>query len=156
MYEALPPIALGKFWQELEVGWKGRTNRRTVTEADLIAFISATGMLELIFTDAGHDGAISGRPIPAALTYCFVEGMQLQSLLQGTGLALLEVRTVVDAPVRVGDAVWGSIEVLAIRPTSRLGRAVVTFLVTVFNQTEEQVLHYEVKRLIAGRPVKLA
>ena len=149
--EQLPSIAQGKSWEELPVGWKARTGRRTVTESDLVAFISATGMLELIFTDTDHAGAIGGRPVPAALTYGFIEGMQMQTLVQGTGLALLEVHMVVDAPVRVGDSVWGVIEVIAVRPTSKGNRAVVTFLVTVFNQAGKQVMHYDVKRLIAGR-----
>ena len=149
--EQLPSIAQGKSWGELPVGWKARTGRRTVTESDLVAFISATGMLELIFTDTDHEGAIGGRPVPAALTYGFIEGMQMQTLVQGTGLALLEVHMVVDAPVHVGDSVWGVIEVIVVRPTSKGNRAVVTFLVTVFNQAGEQVMHYEVKRLIAGR-----
>lgn len=147
----IPLIAQGKTWEELQVGWKARTYRRTVTERDLIAFISATGMLERIFTDADHDGAIGGRPVPAALTYSFIEGMQLQSLVQGTGLALLEVHIVVDAPVRVGDSIWATIEVATIRPTSKDNRAVVAFLATVFNQAGKQVMHYEVKRLLAGR-----
>jgi 3-hydroxybutyryl-CoA dehydratase len=146
----LPPIALGKFWQELEVGWKARTSRRTVTEADLVSFITVTGMLEPIFTDAAHQSVIGGRPVPAALTCCFIEGLQLQSLLHGTGLALLEINTVVDAPVRVGDTIWAVIEVVGVRPTTKRNRAVVTFVVTVFNQGGDQVLHYEVKRLLAG------
>jgi 3-hydroxybutyryl-CoA dehydratase len=151
MEEDIPPIAQGKHWEELQVGWKGRTHRRTVTESDLIAFISATGMLELTFIDAAYDGAIGGRPVPAALTHCFIEGFQLQSLVQGTGLALLEANIVVDGPVRVGDSIGAIVEVLAVRPTSKFNRAVVSFLVTVFNQDDEQVMHYDVKRLISGR-----
>ena len=143
-------IAQGKVWQDFRVGWKARTSRRTVTEADLVSFISVTGMLEPIFTDAAHEGAIGGRPVPAALTYCLIEGLHLQSLLHGTGLALLEVSTVVDDPVRVGDTIWATIEVKEVRPTSKRNRGVVTFLVTVFNQKGRQVLHYDVKRLLAG------
>jgi 3-hydroxybutyryl-CoA dehydratase len=149
--DALPAIAQGKFWKDYHIGWKARTSRRTVTETDLVCFISVTGILEPIFTDAAHQGAIGGRPILAALTYCFIEGLQLQSLLHGTGLALLEVTTVVDAPVRVGDTIWAVIEAVAVCPTSKRNRAVVSFLVNVFNQTGEQVLRYEVKRLLAGR-----
>ena len=147
-----PLIAQGRHWQELPVGWIARTARRTITEADLVAFISASGMLELIFIDAEHGGAMGGRPVPAALTYCFIEGMQMQSLVQGTGMALLEVNTKVIAPVRVGDSVWATIEVQSVKPTSRHGRAVVTFKVSVRNQRAEEVMIYEVKRLVAGRP----
>jgi 3-hydroxybutyryl-CoA dehydratase len=151
MFENLPYIVQGRSWQELPAGRKARTRRRTITESDLIVFVSATGMLEPLFTDAGHGGAIGGRPVPAALTYSLIEGLQLQSLVQGTGLALLEASMVVDAPVRVGDSVWATIEVADVRPTSRGNRAVVAFKVTVFNHSGEQVMHYHVKRLIAGR-----
>jgi 3-hydroxybutyryl-CoA dehydratase len=150
--EALPSIAPGKTWRELPVGWKARTSRRTVTEADLVAFISATGMLERIFTDAEHRNAIGGRPVPAALTYCFIEGMQLQTLVHGTGLALLEANTIVDAPVRVGDTIGATVEVIASRTTAEHDRAVVTFLVEVYNQRGQLVMHYEAKRLMSGEP----
>ena len=37
-------IGLGFAWDELEVGYRFRTIGRTVTEADLVIFISITGM----------------------------------------------------------------------------------------------------------------
>lgn len=144
-------IAQGRYWDELPVGTELRTHRRTITEADLVNFINASGMLEQIFIDADHGGAMGGRPVPAALTYCFIEGMQMQALVHGTGLALLEVQTKVVAPVRVGDSIWAKIAVVHVKPTSNGNRGVVTFNVTVCNQRDEVVLTYEVKRLMAGR-----
>ncbi len=38
----IPLMARGKYWQEIELGLAGRTLRRTVTEADLVNFISVT------------------------------------------------------------------------------------------------------------------
>ena len=148
----LPRIAQGKFWNQLSVGDRLRTHRRTITESDLVAFINASGMLEQIFVDADHGGAMGGRPVPAALTYCFIEGLQMQSLVQGTGLALLEVEMKVVAPVRVGDSIWAIIAVSDLRPTSKGNRAVVTFTITVMNQHDAPVLTYVVKRLMAGSP----
>lgn len=147
----LPYFCQGAFWQDLPVGWKARTRRRTITESDLVAFISATGMLEEIFVDATHQGLLPGRPVPAALTLSFIEGLQLQSLLQGTGLALLELSLVARAPVCVGNTVWASVEVTELRPTSAGNRAVVTFAVEVFDQGDRHVLSYTVKRLLCGR-----
>ena len=37
-------VVLGFAWDELEVGYRFRTAGRTVTEADLVNFISITGM----------------------------------------------------------------------------------------------------------------
>jgi 3-hydroxybutyryl-CoA dehydratase len=152
----LPHFCEGAVWQALPVGWKARTRRRTVTESDLVAFVSATGMLEEVFIDATHQGPMPGRPVPAALTLGFIEGLQLQSLLQGTGLALLELSLRAHAPVRVGDTIWASVEVIESRPTSAGNRAVVTFAVEVFDQDARHVLSYTVKRLLRGgeAPIK--
>lgn len=147
----LPPFCQGLFWQDLPVGWQARTRRRTITESDLVGFISATGMLEEIFIDATHQGLLPGRPVPAALTLSLIEGMQLQSLLQGTGLALLELALVARAPVCVGTTVWASVAVTDVRPTSEGNRGVVAFAVEVFDTDGRNVLSYTVKRLISGR-----
>jgi acyl dehydratase len=150
--QELPTLGHGYYWQDLPVGSKFRTFRRTVTEADLVNFISVTGMLEAIFLDAENGGAMGGRAVPAALTYSFIEGFILQTMIQGTGMALLEVATKVLAAVRVGDTIWATVEVTGSRPTSKGGRAVVTSDVQVFNQRGEMVMQYVVKRLLAGRP----
>jgi acyl dehydratase len=149
----LPRLGQGFHWQDLAVGQRFRTFRRTVTEADLVAFIGATGMLEAIFIDAHHEGgAIAGRPVPAVLTYALIEGFLLQTMIQGTGLASLELHKKVLAPVLVGDTIEATVEVTGLRPTSRSGRAVVTSRVDVYNQRGEAVMTYEVTRLLAGRP----
>jgi hypothetical protein len=44
-------IGHGYSWDELAVGFRFRTLKRTITEADLVGFINATGMLEMIFID---------------------------------------------------------------------------------------------------------
>ena len=150
--EVLPRLGQGFYWQDLIIGQKFRTFRRSMTEADLIGFIGVTGMLEAIFIDIVFDGAIGGRAIPAALTYSIIEGLLMQTMLQGTGMALLEVATKVFAPVSIGDAIWATVEVTDIRPTSKAGRAVVDSHVVVFNQRGDSVLKYDVKRLLAGAP----
>ena len=148
----LPRLGQGFYWQDLQVGQKFRTFQRTVTETDLVQFISVTGMLEAIFIDADHEGAMSGRPVPAALTYTLIEGLLLQSMIQGTGLAMLELVQKILAPVRVGDRIGAVVEITGIRPTSRHGRAIVDSHIEVYNQRGEHVMHYEAKRMLAGRP----
>ncbi len=143
----------GVYWQDIAVGQKWRTFRRTITETDLVNFINVTGMVEAIFIDAGYDsGAIKGRPVPGALTYTLIEGFILQSMIQGTGLAMLELHQKILGPVVVGDSVQALVEVTAIRPTSKNNRAVVTSLITVYNQRHEVVMEYTATRLLAGRP----
>ncbi len=148
---SLPALGQGFVWQQLSVGQKFRTFRRTITETDLVNFISVTGMLEAIFIDAEFEGgAIQGRPVPAALTYSIIEGFILQTMIQGTGLAMLELEQKILAPVKVSDTLWATVEVTGIKPTSKSGRAVVTSQIDVFNQRSEKVMTYMAKRLLAG------
>lgn len=152
---AAAPAVLGHgfYWQDISVGQKFRTFRRTVTETDLVNFINTTGMLEAIFIEEGYElGAIKGRPVPAALTYSLIEGFILQSMIQGTGLAMLELHKKILGPVVVGDTVGAEIEITALRPTSKNNRAIVTSRIDVYNQRNEMVLTYTATRMLAGRP----
>jgi 3-hydroxybutyryl-CoA dehydratase len=145
-------LGQGFVWQDISVGQRWRTFRRTITEADLVNFINATGMLEAIFIEDGFDGgAIKGRPVPGALTYCMIEGFILQSMIQGTGLAMLELEQKIHAPVMVGDTIGATVQVTGVKPTSRSGRAVVDSVIEVFNQHGTKVMTYTAKRLLAGR-----
>jgi 3-hydroxybutyryl-CoA dehydratase len=147
------PLGRGFYWQEIEAGDRFRTWRRTVTESDLVNFISATGMLEAIFIDAQYEhGAMRGRAVPAALTSGLIEGLLFQTMVQGTGLALLEFSLKTEAPVLVNDSIYGVVEVEEVKPTSRNNRAVVTSRIDVFNQRDELVMTYSARRLLAGRP----
>jgi 3-hydroxybutyryl-CoA dehydratase len=148
------PVRLGQgaHWQDLAVGQRFQTLRRTVTETDLINFISVTGMLEAIFIDATFEGAaMAGRAVPAALTQGLIEGLLFQTMIQGTGLALLELSLRAHKPVLVGDTIWALVTVTGIKPTSKNNRAVIDSKVEVFNTRSELVLSYDVKRLLAGR-----
>ena len=152
MNQDIPRMGQGLYWQDLKVGLRWRTFRRTITEADLVNFISTTGMLEAIFIEEGYEGgAMRGRPVPGALTYTLIEGFILQTMIQGTGLAMLELHQKILAPVLVGDTIEAMVEVTGIRPTSKSGRAVVTSRIDVFKQGGVQVMTYTATRLLAGR-----
>ena len=150
--DSLPLLGQGFFFQDLRVGQSFRTYRRSVTETDLVNFISVTGMLEMIFIDSeGAAGAIGGRPVPGALTYTLIEGFILQTMIQGTGLAMLELTQKILKPVRVNDTIHAVVTVTGIRPTSTGNRAIVDSQVDVYNQRGEQVMTYTARRLLAGR-----
>ena len=126
-------LGLGFTWEQLSPGQRFRTLNRTVTETDLVLFTGVTGMLEVIFIDRtfGEKGAIEGQFVPAALTYSLIEGLLCQSMIQGTGLAMLELKQQIRAPVRVGDTVHGEIEIVSVRPTSKGNRGIVVSRVEV-------------------------
>ena len=68
-----------------------------------------------------------------------------------TGLALLEMEKKVLKPAFVGDTVHLEVEVLAIKPTSKGNRAVVTTRNDIVNQRGETVITYKAVRMMAGR-----
>ena len=149
--DVLQTLGAGFIWQELAVGQKFKTFRRTITETDIVNFITVTGMLEAIFVDTTFaKGAMQGRPAPGALTYTLIEGMVLQGMAQNTGLALLEVHKKILQPVIAGDTVWAVIEVTGIRPTSKNNRAIVTSKIDVKNQHGIDVMTYTAVRMMAG------
>jgi 3-hydroxybutyryl-CoA dehydratase len=152
--QEIETLGLGYTWEELSPGQRFRTLNRTITESDLVIFVGMTGMLEVIFTDQtfGDDhGAIQGRFVPAALTYSLIEGLLCQSMIQGTGLAMLELNKQVLAPVRVGDTIHAEIEIISVRPTSKGNRGIMASKVDIKNQKGETVIAYKATRMLAGR-----
>jgi acyl dehydratase len=149
-------LGIGLYWDDLRVGEKFRTLNRTITEPDIVNFIGVTGMVETLFTDltfGDHGGGpMGGRVVPAACTYTIIEGLLCQSTMQTTGLALLEVEKKVLKPVFAGDTVHAEVEVVAVRPTSRGNRGIVTTMNNVVNQRGETVITYRAVRMMAGRP----
>jgi acyl dehydratase len=149
-----PLLARGLTWEDMPAGFRFRTAARTVTEADLLAFITLGGFTEPLFFDATHaaDGGYSGRLIPGGMTYFLSEGLILQTnVLHGTGLAFMHMEVTVLRPVYVGDTIHVIVEITESRPTSKPGRGVVSSRNTVRNQRDEDVLIFTPVRLIRGR-----
>ena len=153
-FSDVPPLIVGQTWEDMTVGSAFRTATRTVTESDLMTFVTLFGFNEPLFWDARHavSAGYEGRLVPGALTYCIAEGLTIQShVLHGTGLAFMHMELDVRQPVFVGDTLGAVVEVTESRPSSRPGRGVVTSTNTVFNQRGDEVLVYTPVRLIRGR-----
>jgi acyl dehydratase len=146
-------LGQGLYWDELKVGDQFRTFGRTITEADIIAFINCTGLLEVLFTDAEFrekHSAIKGRVAPAALAYCLAEGMLMVGLIQGAGLAFLNMELDVKGPIVAGDTITVEATVTEIRPTSKGGRGLVRTRNEIKNQRGETVIVYTPLRMLKG------
>jgi len=146
------PLGRGLFWQDTPPGAVFHTYTRTVTETDLVNFIALTGMTDSGFVDATKVGPMGARPVPGALTYAIIEGFIVQSMIRGTGIAMLACSLETLAPVHVGDTVRGRVEIDAVRPTSKHNRAIVDSTITVLNQESVPVIRYTSRRMISGRP----
>jgi acyl dehydratase len=148
------PLVRGLTFEEMVAGDRFRTAARTITETDLVNFVTLFGFNEPLFWDARHAASAGyrGRLVPGALTYCIAEGLLLQThVLHGTGLAFLGMQLDVKKPVFVGDTLYATCEVLESRPASSGARGVVTTMVTVFNQDDDEVLSFRPVRLIRGK-----
>jgi len=145
---------LGMTYEEMTVGRRLKTARRTVTETDLVNFITLGGFTEPLFWDATHaaSAGYTGRLAPGALVYTIAEGLVLQTnVLHGTGLAFMGMELEIKGPVYVGDTISVDVEITESRPSSKPGRGVVTSRNRVLNQRGEEVLVYTPVRLIRAR-----
>ncbi|MFL6116379.1 MAG: MaoC/PaaZ C-terminal domain-containing protein [Catenulispora sp.] len=148
------PFIRGLTYEQMPVGQVFRTARRTVTETDLVNFITWGGYNEPLFWDDSHaaGGGYTGRLIPGAMTYSLAEGLVVQThVLHGTGLAMLEMELKILKPVYVGDTLYAIVETTGSRATSDGRRGVVSTRVGVRNQRDEEVLVYTPVRLIRGK-----
>src|SRR5919201_196541 len=146
--EALAVVGRGFCFEDLRVGFRFRTHRRTIGEADLAQFVNITWLSEELFTVADDAGrAIKGRAVPAALVYAFAEGLLLPTM-QDTGLAFLNATLDVKGPTLVGDTIHVEAEVIEHRLTTKGDRGLVRFANQMVNQRGEAVLDYNPLRLL--------
>jgi acyl dehydratase len=141
-------VGRGFSFEDLKLGFRFRTHRRTLGESDLASFVNLTWLTEELFTvedDASR--AIKGRAVPGALVYAFAEGLLLPTM-QDTGLAFLNATLDVKAPTLVGDTIHVEAEVTEHRLTSKGDRGLVRFANKVVNQRGEIVLEYNPLRLL--------
>jgi hypothetical protein len=143
MSEALPVVGRGFCFEDLRLGFRFRTHRRTIVESDLAAFANLTWLTEELFTVEGG----GPRLVPGALVYAFAEGLLLPTM-QDTGLAFLGATLDVKAPTRVGDTIHVECEVVEHRLTSKGDRGLARFANKVINQRGETVLEYNPLRLL--------
>jgi acyl dehydratase len=146
--ESLPVVGRGFTFEDLKPGFRFRTHRRTIAEADLAAFVNLTWLTEELFAvEDDRHRAIKGRPVPGALVYSFAEGLLLPTM-QDTGLAFLGCTLDVKGPTRVGDTIHVEAEVIEHRLASKGDRGLVRFANKVVNQRDETVLEYNPLRLL--------
>jgi len=148
MSEVIPIVGRGYCYEDLKVGFRFRTHRRTIGESDVANFVNLTWLTEELFAVADDsERAIKGRPVPGALVYSFAEGLLLPTM-QDTGLAFLNASLDVKGPTLVGDTIHVESEVTEARLTSKGDRGLVRFANRVINQRGEAVLEYNPLRML--------
>lgn len=146
----------GLTYEEHTVGAVYHTLGRTVSEADVCAFVNLCGFSEPLFMDMEYvakESVFKGRAAPGAMTFSISEGLIMQTgLIHGTGMSYLggEIRIV--APVLVGDTLRVSVTITDKRETKKPDRGIVTYRHAVTNQRGEVVLEAVVRRMIRRKP----
>jgi acyl dehydratase len=145
-------VTAGVHFDQFQVGNRYRTLARTISDYEILGFVTLTGFTEPLFMDLEYirrESVFGARVAPGVLTFGIAEGLVIQTgILHGTGLALLRYDVRVRGPVRAGDTVRVEVEVTARRETQKADRGVVTFEHRVLNQRDEVVLEATVTRLI--------
>ena len=152
MSKPIPIVGRGYCYEDLKLGFRFRTHRRTLAESDLAGFVNLTWLTEELFTVEDDTGrALKGRPVPAALVYSCAEGLLLPTM-QDTGLAFLNATLDVKGPTVIGDTIHVEAEVTEMRLTSKGDRGLVRFANKVVNQKGETVLEYNPLRMLKRKP----
>ena len=145
-------LGIGLHFEDATLGRKFKTIGRTVTEPDIVNFINCTGMTEVLFTNLEflkHESDIKGRLAPAALVYCFAEGLLVHATMQHTGFAFLHMEFDVKGPVVAGDTIHVECEVVeARRSKNRPNRGLVRTKNIVRKQDGSVVLEYTPLRMM--------
>ncbi len=142
----------GLNYEEHTVGATYQTLGRTVSEADICAFVNLCGFNEPLFMDMEYvakESVFKRRAAPGAMTFALSEGLIMQTgLIHGTGMSYLggEIRIV--APVLEGDTLRVAVTITDKRETKKPDRGIVTYRHEVTNQRGEIVLEATVKRMI--------
>ena len=153
-------IKQGLTYEEHEVGAKYETLGRTVTEADVCAFVNLCGFTESLFYDMEYvttTSVFKGQPAPGAFTVCLSVGLVIQTgLIHGTGMSYLGSEIKIVAPVLVGDTLRVRVVVTDKRETKKPDRGIVTYRHEVVNHRGEIVLEAVIKRMIKRKAVPAA
>ena len=146
----------GLTYEEHIVGSVYQTLGRTVSEADICAFVNLCGFNEPLFMDMEYvakESVFERRAAPGAMTFCLSEGLIMQTgLIHGTGMSYLGSEIRIVAPVLQGDTLKVSVTITDKRETRKPDRGIVTYKHEVTNQRGEVVLEATVKRMIKRKP----
>jgi len=132
---------MGLYFEEFTVGQKNVTEKRTITEADIMEFARLTGDDNRIHTDPEFGKTTPfGKQIAHGLLGMSVAlGLTWQTgLMDGTILAFREVKEwKFVKPVFIGDTIYTELETVETKALPRMGGGSVTVNIKVKNQSDE-------------------
>jgi acyl dehydratase len=156
MSELEPDATVTRYFDDLEVGMRWASRRRTLTESDLTTFAGLSGDFNPVHVDAvaAERGPYGRRLIHGILVLSVASGLRQQlGVFHGSMKALLEIRGWrFLRPVFIGDTVATVTTVESLRPTSAGDQGIVVQKVDVIDQRGETVQSGELVTLMRRRP----
>ncbi len=139
---AAEPRPVGKFFDEFDLGQEWTSPARTITEADLMMFAGISGDFNPLHTDEEYakKTTFGGRIFHGPGVFAIATGLESRlGIKEGTAIAFLGMTWNLKGAVRIGDTIHVHQKVAQLRPTTKPGRGIVTFDVSVVNQLDEIV-----------------
>ena len=132
---------MGLYFEEFSVGQKVVTEKRTVTENDIMTFARVSGDDNRIHTDPEFSRTtIFGKQVAHGLLgLAIASGLAWQTgILDGTVIAFREVKEwKFVKPVFIGDSIYVELETIETKSLPRIGGGSVTITLEVKNQNDE-------------------
>lgn len=136
----------GLTFDQFEIGGTFTSQRRTVTESDVVAFAGLSGDYNPLHTDAefGKNTPFGERIAHGMLVASMSTGMaNWTGIFEGTTLALMEQIIQYKGAVKFGDTIHLELEVIEKKPSSKPDRGIVRFITRIRNQRQETVIDGE-------------
>lgn len=138
------PISTGLFFEDFQVGQKGTSATRTITEHDIMSFAGLTGDFNLIHVDAefSKKTPFGQRIAHGLLGLSIASGLAVQTGVLGANvIAFREVgEWKFIKPIFIGDTVHVVMEVAETKALPRLGGGLVTISASLNNQSNETTM----------------
>jgi acyl dehydratase len=134
---------IGQYFGGYSQGQTFKTHGRTLTETDLVNFCGLIGDYEPPHADEefARKTPLKRRVMQGCLVTTAAEGLMSRSgLFDGTVITLLASAWDYRAPVFIGDTIHAHLTVKELKPSSKGGRGVVTFAVSIRNQDDAEVV----------------
>jgi acyl dehydratase len=150
------PDSTGRlYFEDMTVGSRWVSPRRTITEGDVSSFAGLSGDFNPLHVDSvfAETGPFGARVAHGALVFSIATGLRQQMpIFRGSLRALLELRSWrFLAPVHLGDTVAVVTSVVSTRETSKPDQGIVVQQLEVVNQHGESVQSGEMVSLVARR-----
>jgi len=135
------PTTSGAYFEDFELGQKGMTAGRTITEADITAFAGLSGDFNAIHTDAefAKNTPFGQRVAHGLLSLSIASGLAVQTGVLGANvIAFREIKEwKFIKPVFIGDTIKVELEVVELKHLPRLQAGTVVLSASVLNQENE-------------------